>query len=79
MLGETSTSTAMIFCVKTNRGRLRAYRLKVLHGRKNRTLERPRLVGDREKVTRLQAEGDSVRMIATKLHARKLTVNALST
>ena len=43
------------------------------------TLGRPRLIVDREKVSRLKSEGLSVRAIATKLQLSKSSVHNLLT
>jgi DNA invertase Pin-like site-specific DNA recombinase len=45
--------------------------------RQGKTLGRPRLIVDREKVSRLAGEGLSVRAIASKLHIAKSTVHNL--
>jgi DNA invertase Pin-like site-specific DNA recombinase len=45
--------------------------------KEGKTLGRPRVIADREKVSRLANEGLSVRKIATKLHLTKSTVHNL--
>lgn len=45
--------------------------------REGKTLGRPQVIVDREKVSRLRTEGLSVRAIANKLHVSKSTVHNL--
>ena|SRR5688572_11116509 len=72
VLGAVAELERSLIVERVNAGLTRARR-------QGKTLGRPRLIVDREKVTRLKAEGLSLRAIATKLHLTKSTVHNLLT
>ena len=72
VLGAVAELERSLIVERVNAGLTRAKR-------QGKTLGRPRLIVDREKVTRLSGQGMSIRAIATELKLKKSTVyNLLS-
>jgi putative DNA-invertase from lambdoid prophage Rac len=69
-LGAVAELERSLIVERVNAGLARAKR-------EGKTLGRPQVIVDREKVSRLRTEGLSVRAIANKLHVSKSTVHNL--